>query len=134
RTLTSPPQSASRPTCRRPSTWSTAPAVRDPVAVTWDTKGLSWDTPGTIVAFGHGTDANGQPFATATVIVTVANVSSVDPASVNDPIRHRCGRPRRATADDGPGPARSDRSAHPPLPVTRDTAGTPTTSSRTRGR
>lgn len=50
--------------------------------VVWDTAGASWTSPGTVVVFGHGTDANGEPFATAKAIVTVADISLVDPVSV----------------------------------------------------
>lgn len=57
----------------------------DPVAVTWDTAGLSWNTAGTVVVYGHGTDGNGQPFATAKAVVTIVDVSGVDPASVTVP-------------------------------------------------
>jgi len=54
----------------------------DAVPVTWDTAGVSFDSPGTVVVFGHGTATDGTPFATAKAIVTVADVTLVDPASV----------------------------------------------------
>ncbi|GAB3614374.1 Ig-like domain-containing protein [Humibacter ginsengisoli] len=55
------------------------------VPVTWDLDGIDWNSAGTHTVFGHGTDGDGQPFATAKAVVTVDAVTAVDPSSVTVP-------------------------------------------------
>ncbi|WP_313545539.1 glycoside hydrolase [Leifsonia aquatica] len=53
-----------------------------PIAVTWDTTGIDWSTPGTIMVHGAGTDLYGQTFDSAIATVDVGGYSRTDPVSL----------------------------------------------------
>lgn len=55
--------------------------VERQAAVTWDTSGLSWDQPGTVIVPGSGTDVFGASFE-AQAVVVVGAYTATDPVSM----------------------------------------------------
>ncbi|MGO1713866.1 MAG: glycoside hydrolase [Ancrocorticia populi] len=52
------------------------------VDVTWDTKGVDWDTVGTVVLKGSGVDGYGREFDNAELTVEIGGATSSDPTSM----------------------------------------------------